>query len=84
MRRKIRHLTLAVFYPLQTDLLHVFTLLQRRDIKPHIAKRVSLSEIAEAHVYLELGKARGAIVCLPWKRKIVGTVRAGEYGEEED
>jgi NADPH:quinone reductase-like Zn-dependent oxidoreductase len=68
----------------KTDLEHVFQLLRQRDIKPHIAKRVCLSEVAEAHVYLELGKSRGSIVCLPWKRRIPGTgVKAGEYGIEE-
>lgn len=65
----------------KTDLEHVFQLLRQRDIKPHIAKRVSLSEVAEAHVYLELGKSRGAIVCMPWKRRIPLTaVKAGNYG----
>jgi NADPH:quinone reductase-like Zn-dependent oxidoreductase len=65
----------------KTDLEHVFQLLRQRDIKPHVGKRVSLAEVAEAHVYLELGKSRGAIVCMPWKRRIPGTgVKAGKYG----
>jgi len=68
----------------KTDLEHVFQLLRQRDIKPHIAKRVCLSEVAEAHVYLELGKSRGAIVCMPWKRRIPLTgVKAGKYGIDE-
>ena len=68
----------------KADLAHVFQLLRQRDIKPHIAKRVCLSEVAEAHVYLELGKSRGAIVCMPWKRRIPLTgVKAGKYGIDE-
>lgn len=68
----------------KTDLEHVFQLLRQRDIKPHIAKRVCLSEVGEAHVYLELGKSRGAIVCMPWKRRILTPgVKAGKYGIDE-
>jgi D-arabinose 1-dehydrogenase-like Zn-dependent alcohol dehydrogenase len=69
------------FSSTQTDLQHVFGLLRKRDIKPHVTKRVCLSEVAESHVYLELGKSRGVIVCMPWRRHIPGTgVRAGKYG----
>jgi len=61
----------------------VFQLLKKRDIKPHVSKRVCLSDVAESQVYLELGKARGVIVCMPWRRRIPGTgVRGGKYGEE--
>lgn len=69
----------------KTDLEHVFQLLRQRDIKPHISKRVCLSEVADAHVYLELGKSRGAIVCMPWRRRVPGTgVRAGKYGTDDE
>jgi D-arabinose 1-dehydrogenase-like Zn-dependent alcohol dehydrogenase len=43
-------------------------LLKKRFIKPHIAKRISLDEVAECHESLEKEDPRGVIVCLPWKR----------------
>lgn len=33
-----------------------------------IAKRIGLNDVPDAHVFLEKGKARGPIVCIPWKR----------------
>lgn len=53
-------------YKLDMEIL--FHLLKKRFIKPHIAKRVALSEVAEAQDSLEKETARGEIVCLPWKR----------------
>lgn len=50
------------------DLEILFHLLQKRFIKPHIVRRVTLSAVAEAHHSLEEETARGEIVCLPWKR----------------
>lgn len=50
------------------DMEILFHLLKRRFIKPHIAKRIGLSDVAEAHATLEQENARGEIVCLPWKR----------------
>lgn len=50
------------------DLEILFHLLKKRFIKPHIAKRIALSEVADAHNSLEKETARGEIVCLPWKR----------------
>eukprot|EP00934_Nitzschia_sp_Nitz4_P003461 Nitzschia sp. Nitz4//scaffold52_size167869//56335//57796//NITZ4_002270-RA/size167869-snap-gene-0.223-mRNA-1//-1//CDS//3329554017//3451//frame0 len=50
------------------DLEILFHLLKKRFIKPHIAKRIALSEVAGAHASLEKENARGEIVCLPWKR----------------
>jgi NADPH:quinone reductase-like Zn-dependent oxidoreductase len=50
------------------DLEILFHLLKKRFIKPHIAKRIALSEVAEAQASLEKENARGEIVCLPWKR----------------
>jgi hypothetical protein len=52
----------------QLDLEILFHLLKKRFIKPHIAKRIALSEVAEAQASLEKENARGEIVCLPWKR----------------
>ena len=50
------------------DLAILFHLLKKRFIKPNISKRVSLSEVADAHHILEHKDARGEIVCRPWKR----------------
>lgn len=50
------------------DLEILFHLLKKKFIKPHIAKRIALSEVAEAHYSLEKETTRGEIVCLPWKR----------------
>lgn len=52
------------------DLEVLFHLLKKRFIKPHIAKKVALSEVAEAHESLEKETFRGEIVCLPWKRAV--------------
>lgn len=68
----------------QSDLEHIFNLLRKRDVKPHVSKRVSLGDVPEAQVYLELGKARGTIVCMPWRRRIpVARIKAGKYGDED-
>ncbi len=50
------------------DLEVLLHLLKKRFIKPHIAKKVALSEVAEAHESLEKETSRGEIICLPWKR----------------
>ena len=50
------------------DLEILFHLLQKKFIKPHIAKRIALSEVPEAQASLEQENTRGEIVCLPWKR----------------
>jgi NADPH:quinone reductase-like Zn-dependent oxidoreductase len=42
-------------------------LLKKRFLKPHIAKRITLEEVVEAHMWLENDSPRGEIVCLPWK-----------------
>jgi hypothetical protein len=57
-------------------------MLKKREIKPHIAKRVGLSEVVDAHSYVEKGKARGEIVCLPWKR--LGNKSEGREGPDND
>mmetsp|Transcript_12626 Transcript_12626/g.23597 ORF Transcript_12626/g.23597 Transcript_12626/m.23597 type:complete len:148 (-) Transcript_12626:1303-1746(-) len=54
------------------DLEILFHLLKKRFIKPHIAKRISLSEVVESHVDLENEAPRGQIICLPWKRNASG------------
>lgn len=46
----------------------LFNKLKKNQIHPVIAKRIGLSDVPDAHVFLEKGKARGPIVCLPWKR----------------
>jgi hypothetical protein len=46
----------------------LFNKLKKNQIHPVIAKRVGLGDVADAHVFLEKGKARGPIVCIPWKR----------------
>ena len=50
------------------DLEVLFHLLKKKFIKPHIAKKIALSEVADAQASLEQENARGEIVCLPWKR----------------
>jgi D-arabinose 1-dehydrogenase-like Zn-dependent alcohol dehydrogenase len=42
-------------------------LLKWNKIKPNIARRVSLSEVADAQEKLENGDLYGTVVCLPWK-----------------
>mmetsp|Transcript_19879 Transcript_19879/g.29487 ORF Transcript_19879/g.29487 Transcript_19879/m.29487 type:complete len:413 (+) Transcript_19879:40-1278(+) len=67
------------------DLEHIFKLLAKREIKPNIAKKICLKEVSDAHIYMESGKARGAIVCLPWKRKpFISGVRNPEYTENRE
>lgn len=60
------------------DLEILFHLLKKKFIKPHIAKRIGLSEVAEAQASLEEDMSRGEIVCLPWKR---GNVLSGKGGK---
>jgi hypothetical protein len=60
------HPSCHIYYQLDLEIL--FHLLKKRFIKPHIAKRNALSEVAEAQASLEKENARGEIVCLPWKR----------------
>ncbi|KAG7366614.1 oxidoreductase [Nitzschia inconspicua] len=53
-------------------------LLKKRFIKPHIAKRISLNEVAESHASLERENPRGVIVCLPWKKSSTKGARAAK------
>jgi len=43
-------------------------MLKKREIKPHIIKRVGLSNVGQGQAYIENGKAVGSIVCVPWRR----------------
>jgi len=46
----------------------LFNKLKKNQIHPVIAKRIGLGDVPDAHIFLEKGKARGPIVCIPWKR----------------
>lgn len=46
----------------------LFNKLKKNQIRPISVKRIGLSDVADAQVFLEKGKARGPIVCIPWKR----------------
>jgi NADPH:quinone reductase-like Zn-dependent oxidoreductase len=64
------------------NLTSLFQLLKWNKIRPHIAKRVALSEVAFAHTKLETGEVRGNVVCLPWKR--VGSRHITSVDEERE
>lgn len=49
----------------QQELKYLCFLVESGTLKPKIAERVSIEEIADAQRYLETGKANGSIVCLP-------------------
>jgi NADPH:quinone reductase-like Zn-dependent oxidoreductase len=49
------------------DLLTLLHQLKWNKLKPHIAKRISLSDVAVAQKKLENGEIRGVIVCFPWR-----------------
>ncbi|GKZ00225.1 hypothetical protein MPSEU_000975400 [Mayamaea pseudoterrestris] len=59
----------------------LFQLMKWNKLRPHIAKRVGLSEVAFAHVKLETGEVRGNVVCLPWKR--VGSQHISSNSDDE-
>jgi NADPH:quinone reductase-like Zn-dependent oxidoreductase len=50
------------------NLKSLFQLLKWNKIKPHVARRISLPEVASAQTKMENGDIRGIVVCLPWKR----------------
>lgn len=66
------------------DLEHLFQLLRKREIKPHIAKRVALADVPEAQSYLEAGRARGAIVCFPWRRRKTNLEKEKEKSKDNE
>jgi len=47
------------------DLTHLFELLQRGEIHPQVAKRISFESVAETHRQLEAGGAVGKVVLCP-------------------
>lgn len=61
------------------DLKTLYQLLKWNKLKPHIAKRVSLAEVAGAQAKLEKGDIRGTIVCFPWR-----PIRSGKITDNED
>ncbi|EEC46389.1 predicted protein [Phaeodactylum tricornutum CCAP 1055/1] len=51
-------------------------------IRPHIAKRVMLSDVAAVHARLENGDIRGIVVCQPWKTSRPGAFQKSNLEEE--
>lgn len=51
----------------QKHLVSLFQLLKWNKLRPHIAKRIALSDVPFAHSRLETGEVRGCVVCMPWK-----------------
>jgi len=41
-------------------------LCEKGDIKPKIAERVSLDDVPDAQRLMQVGKANGTVVCVPW------------------
>ena len=61
-------------------------MLKWQKIKPNIAKRVALPEVAAVHERLESGDVRGTVVCYPWKKtgsRGVSKVAEGDDAERE-
>jgi len=50
----------------QTDLTHLFRMLQSGSIKPPIADCFSLAKVSEIHQLLEARRVQGFFVCKPW------------------
>jgi hypothetical protein len=42
-------------------------MLSRGEISPAIDRICTLHDVADAHAYIEQGRATGALVCLPWE-----------------
>jgi NADPH:quinone reductase-like Zn-dependent oxidoreductase len=63
------------------DLKTLCQLLKWNKLKPHIAKRVALPEVAAAQAKLEQGDTRGTIVCFPWRPIIRSNKISTESGE---
>lgn len=49
------------------DLAHLFALLERDEIRPEVAERLTLDEVADAHARLEAGGLQGKLVLEPWR-----------------
>jgi NADPH2:quinone reductase len=48
------------------DLSYLMFLCARGDIIPKVAERVSLDDVKDAQRLLQIGKANGTVVCVPW------------------
>ena len=48
------------------DLKYLMFLLERGDIKPKVAERVSLNDVPDAQRLMQRGRANGSVVCVPW------------------
>jgi hypothetical protein len=58
-------------------------LLKENKLRPHIAKRVSLTDVAFSHSKLEAGAVRGNVVCMPWKKiSKKNVIEANDEGRE--
>jgi NADPH:quinone reductase-like Zn-dependent oxidoreductase len=69
----------------KSDLEHVFDMLKKRQIKTHVARRITLADVSDAHLFIEKGKARGTIVCMPWqRRRSLHEKDDGDGGEREE
>jgi NADPH:quinone reductase-like Zn-dependent oxidoreductase len=53
----------------QQELKYLCFLVESGALVPKIAERVQIEEVADAHRYLETGKANGTIVCIPSRDK---------------
>jgi NADPH:quinone reductase-like Zn-dependent oxidoreductase len=62
----------------------LFQLLKWNKLRPHIAKRVALSEVAFAHSKLECGEVRGNVVCIPWNHVGCRHITNCKIDEERD
>jgi NADPH:quinone reductase-like Zn-dependent oxidoreductase len=63
----------------KTDLKTLCQLLKWNKLKPHIAKRVSMPEVAAVQTKLENGDIRGTVVCFPWR-----PIRAVNIAQDEE
>ncbi|KAL7536463.1 hypothetical protein ACHAXR_007914 [Thalassiosira sp. AJA248-18] len=48
------------------DLRYLMFLLERGDVKPKVAERVSLDDVPDAQRLMQSGRANGTVVCVPW------------------
>jgi len=48
------------------DLRYLMFMLEKGDIKPKIAERVSLEDVPDAQRLMQSGRANGTVVCVPW------------------
>eukprot|EP00571_Detonula_confervacea_P017135 CAMPEP_0172312996 /NCGR_PEP_ID=MMETSP1058-20130122/19065_1 /TAXON_ID=83371 /ORGANISM="Detonula confervacea, Strain CCMP 353" /LENGTH=523 /DNA_ID=CAMNT_0013026571 /DNA_START=50 /DNA_END=1621 /DNA_ORIENTATION=- len=48
------------------DLRYLMFLLERGEVKPKVAERVSLEDVPDAQRLMQSGRANGTVVCVPW------------------